>query len=74
MGKIKKGFGSIGQFFVKHKIIFIVISILLVLVLGGFVAYNYLFLPKIELKGSKKITIDYKEEYVEKGYSANYMD
>ena len=74
MGKIKKGFGSIGQFFVKHKIIFIVISILLVLVLGGFVAYNYLFLPRIELKGSKKITIDYKEEYVEKGYSANYMD
>ena len=59
MGKIKKGFGSIGKFFVKHKIVFIVISILLVIVLGGFMAYNYLLLPRIELKGSKKITIDF---------------
>ena len=74
MGKIKKGFSSIGKFFAKHKIVFVVISILLVIVLGGFMAYNYLLLPRIELKGSKKITIDYKEEYVEKGYSANYFD
>ena len=74
MGKIKKGFDSIGKFFVKHKIMFVVISILLVIVLGGFMAYNYLLLPKIELKGSKKITLDYKEEYIEKGYSANYFD
>ena len=74
MGKIKKGFDSVGKFFVKHKIMFVVISILLVIVLGGFMAYNYLLLPKIELKGSKKITLDYKEEYIEKGYSANYFD
>ena len=37
-------------------------------------AYQYLLLPKIELKGSKKVVLDYKEEYVERGYSANYFD
>ena len=74
MKKIKKGFKSIGNFFVKNKIIFLVISIILVVVLGVFMAYQYLLLPKIELKGSKKIVLDYKEEYVERGYSANYFD
>ena len=57
----------------KKKVIIIIVSILCILV-GGFMAYNYLLLPKIELKGSKRVVIDYKEEYVEKGYKASYFD
>ena len=57
----------------KKKVIIIIVSILCILV-GGFMAYNYLLLPKIELNGSKRVVIDYKEEYVEKGYKASYFD
>ncbi len=74
MGKIKKGFKSIGGFFLKYKFVFVVISIILVILLGGFMTYYYLLLPDIELKGSKRIVLDYKEEYVEKGCSASYFD
>ena len=57
----------------KKRIIIIVISIVCLL-LSGFMVYNYLLLPKIELKGSKKVIVDYKEDYVEKGYKASFFD
>ena len=48
--------------------------------LGGFIGLvlvgsvvNWLFLPSISLKGNKYVVLDYKEQYVEKGYKALYM-
>ena len=34
---------------------------------------NTLFLPKINLNGSKKVIVDYKEYYLEKGYNATFL-
>ena len=44
--------------------------------LGLFLVFgvvNRLFLPTISLKGNKYVVLDYKEQYVEKGYKALYM-
>lgn len=46
------------------------------IVLFTFVAigiYNFLLLPQIQLNGSKKIILNYKEKYVEKGYHASFL-
>ena len=63
MEKVNK----IKNLFVKHKLLLVIITNIICVLLGGFMVYNYLLLPQIELKGSKKIFIDYKEEYIEKG-------
>jgi len=34
---------------------------------------NLILLPQIELKGGKKITVEYKEKYSEAGYKANHL-
>lgn len=34
---------------------------------------NYLFIPKIDLNGNKKIIVDYKGKYTEKGYEASFL-
>lgn len=38
-----------------------------------FIGYQFLLLPQIHLKGSKNITINYKQKYKEKGYSASFL-
>ena len=34
---------------------------------------NLLLIPKIDLNGNKKIIVDYKEKYIEKGYEASFL-
>lgn len=52
---------------------FILWSFLLVLFFVGIIAIdNYLF-PTIDLKGEDTITLNYKEEYKEKGYKASFL-
>ena len=58
----------------KHKIILVIVTSIICVLLVGLMVYNYLLLPRIELKGSKRIVIDYQEEYIEKGYQARYFD
>lgn len=60
-------------FFNKNKKTLVIITSVICVLLIGFMIYNYLLLPKIELKGNKKIVLDYKEEYVEKGYKAEHF-
>ena len=60
-------------FFNKNKKTLVIITSVICVLLIGFMIYNYLLLPKIELKGNKKIVLDYKEEYVEKGYNAEHF-
>ncbi len=38
----------------------------------AFVFYRFLLLPQIYLNGSKKVILNYKEKYVEKGYHASF--
>lgn len=56
------------------KKIGIITAVIICILVSGFMIYNYLLLPKIELKGSKRVIIDYKENYVEKGYKASFFD
>lgn len=56
------------------KKIGIITAVIICILVSGFMIYNYLLLPKIELKGSKRVVIDYKENYVEKGYKASFFD
>ena len=60
-------------FFNKNKKTLVIITSVICVLLIGFMIYNYLLLPKIELKGSRKIVLDYNEEYVEKGYKAEHF-
>lgn len=59
------------KLFSNKKIKIIGISILSLLLI--FVLFNFFCLPKLVLKGNKKITLNYNEKYIEKGYKANYF-
>ena len=65
---------TVKDFCNKHKIILVIVTSIICVLLVGLMVYNYLLLPRIELKGSKRIVIDYQEEYIEKGYQARYFD
>ena len=47
-------------------------------VLGGICLVLFLvsffFVPQIDLKGSKTVTLNYKEKYVEEGYTAKSLE
>ena len=55
----------------KRRLVLIIF--ILVLVLFFIIAFNILFRPSIILKGSRKVTINYQEQYKEKGYTAKYL-
>ena len=56
----------------NFKILFIIFGCIfgLIACIGLF---QFLCFPKIDLKGDKKTVLNYKEKYVEKGYSAKYF-
>ena len=48
---------------------FIIIGIILI----SIGALSYILLPTISLKGKSNITLDYKENYKEKGFKASFL-
>ena len=71
--KIKR---YIRRFFAEKRYLrgrFLAFFGVIVFIFLGFGIYQFILLPKIDLKGSKKIVVDYKESYVEKGYKAKYL-
>ena len=58
----------------KSKKIILIILILFILLIGGFCIYNILLIPRIKLKGKSVVVLNYKDKYVEKGYSASYLN
>ncbi|MBQ9019204.1 MAG: polysaccharide deacetylase family protein [Bacilli bacterium] len=56
----------------KSKKIIISLSILLILLIG-FLIFEFILLPKIELKGKKTTIVKYNTKYIEKGYTASYL-
>lgn len=54
----------------KKKIFLIIGLIILLLGVIGFLLYEFILLPSIDLKGKKTTIIDYKSKYVEKGFKA----
>ena len=57
---------------VNKKVLLVTIIFVLLIAIVG-VAYNFLLVPKIDLKGGNKIKITYKTEYKEKGYKSTYL-
>lgn len=55
----------------KNKII--IISSVIAVLLLGIGLYVYVFTPQIDLKGKKNISLNYKDKYEEKGYTAKYL-
>ena len=47
--------------------------VIVVLFLVAFLMYDNLLLPQIDLEGSKKIVLNYKDKYTEYGYEANFL-
>ena len=58
---------------VKKTGLFIIGGILVFLLVSLFCVYNFILLPKIDLKGKKTVVLNYKDKYVEKGYSASRL-
>ena len=52
---------------------FLVCFFLLFLVVGGFLAYQYIFLPQIHLVGKKSVVLAYQKKYSEKGFKASFL-
>ena len=48
-------------------------GLVLVIFFIGVLVFNYVLFPQIQLKGGKKIVVEYKDTYKEKGYKANYL-
>lgn len=66
--KIRKG-----RFNSQTKKNILIWSLIVVLVFVAVGIYNFLLLPQIDLKGKKKIVLNYKEKYKEKGYAASFL-
>ena len=54
----------------KKKILLIIGLIILLLGVIGFLVYEFILLPSIDLKGKKNTIVDYQSKYVEKGFKA----
>ena len=54
----------------KKYLILLIVLVLLGIAVG---VYEFLILPQIHLKGSKRMIIDYQGKYSEKGYSATFL-
>ena len=61
------------DFIKQHKKILVIITSIICVLLLSFLVYWFLLLPRIDLKGSRKVTLDYKDQYIEKGYSAKHF-
>ena len=58
---------------VKKTGLFIIGGVLVFLLVSLFCVYNFILLPKIDLKGKRVVVLNYKDKYVEKGYSASRL-
>ena len=57
----------------KKKIFLIIGLIVLLLGVLGFLLYEFVFMPSIDLKGKNPTIVKYESNYVEKGYKAKYL-
>ena len=57
----------------KKKILFIIGLIVLLLGIIGFLLYEFVFMPSIDLKGKNPTIVKYESKYVEKGYKASFL-
>lgn len=57
----------------KKKIFLIIGLIVLLLGIIGFLLYEFVLMPTINLKGKNPTIVKYKSNYVEKGFKANYL-
>lgn len=67
---------KINRFIKKKRFLsgrFLVCFFLLFLVVGGFLAYQYIFLPQIHLVGKKSVVLAYQKKYSEKGFKASFL-
>ena len=67
---------KIKHFFTRKKFlnpVFLIILGIIVLGIILFLAYKFIFIPQIHLKGGKTVTLAYLKEYKEKGYEATYL-
>ena len=53
----------------KTGILLALFSLLIIFIMIG----GYFFVPQIELKGKKRVVIDYNDKYSDAGYDASYM-
>ena len=58
---------------VKKTGLFIIGGVFIFLLVSLFCVYNFILLPKIDLKGKRVVVLNYKDKYVEKGYSASRL-
>ena len=54
------------------KLLLVGCFIIVILNFISLIVYNYVLMPRIVLNGDKKVIINYKEKYKEKGYNAIY--
>ena len=57
----------------KKKIILIIGLIILLLGIIGFLLYEFILMPSIDLKGKNPTIVKYESKYIEKGFSAKYL-
>lgn len=74
MEKVKNAISKIKNNIIEHKKVLVIITSIICVLLVGVMVYNFLLLPRIELNGSKKIVLEYQDDYVEDGYKANYFN
>ena len=56
-----------------NKKAIIIIGCFILAIVAIFLGVNYLLLPQIKLEGGKRVTIEYKAKYKEKGYTAKHL-
>ena len=71
MGKKKKNENSIKK--PKNLKLIMIISAIVVVFVLAFCVYYFLLTPQIDLKGKRRLVLNYKEEYKEKGYKASFL-
>lgn len=55
------------------KKVFIIVGIVVFVLLSLFLAYEFILLPRIDLKGKNPYIVKYKDKYIEKGFKASYL-
>ena len=57
----------------KKKVFLIIGIIILLLLVIGYLLYEFVFMPSINLNGKNPTIVKYQSKYVEKGYKASYL-
>ena len=57
----------------KKKLFFVIGLIVVLLLIIGFLVYEFILLPNISLKGKNPTIVKYESKYVEKGYKASFL-